>query len=58
MSKKLYKKCEKCENHSYLTMGGFYLCTNNNCEYKDYEGLNEKGYQGDLNKKEMQTYSV
>lgn len=36
ISKKLllYKKCAKCGNHSYLTEGGYYLCTH--CNNKEY----------------------
>lgn len=33
-SRELYKKCEKCLGHSFLTMGNFYLCTM--CGHREY----------------------
>lgn len=30
----LYKNCAKCGNHSYLTEGGYYLCTH--CNHREY----------------------
>jgi len=36
-NKILCKKCKKCENQSYLTVGNFYLCPQ--CKTKDYEGI-------------------
>ena len=39
---KRYKSCIKCGTHSYLTMGGFYFCTNGDCLYKDKGGLNDE----------------
>ena len=32
---KNYKKCPKCNFHSYLCKGGYYICTNKDCKFKE-----------------------
>lgn len=45
----LYKPCERCGKHSYLTMGGFYLCTDRACGHRDFLNLGRtKDYQSCL----------
>lgn len=44
----LYKKCEKCGSHSYLTVGKFYFCTNNDCLHKEYQNVDDKCFQDSL----------
>ena len=43
---KLYKPCENCEGHSYLTSGGFYLCIR--CGHKEVVIVEDNNIQKEL----------
>lgn len=41
----LYRKCDRCGSHAYLTMGKFYQCTNQECKYRDYQNITDEAIQ-------------